>query len=151
MPMDWILKLPSNGDGTTDFVDKFSLDSYSNNYGNDSSRGLLRFGLTTNDMKLLRNSPSPQANDRVFIRFNSYAKTAWRLRIVSEWKIVYFRVHPDKLSRVDADKEVIATVDLEKVRGIQPLPAYPRYIAKGQPGLLTPLDEENRKILFPQL
>jgi len=149
--MDWILKLPSNGDGTTDFVDKLSLDSYSNNYGNDSSRGLLRFGLTTNDMRLIGNSPSPQVNDRVFIRFNSNAKTAWRLRIVSEWKIVDFRFPPDKLPPVDADIEVIATVDLEKVRGLQPLPAYPRYIAKGQPGLLTPLDEENRKILLPQL
>lgn len=146
--MEWVLKLPANGDRTTDFTDKLSLDSYSNMYGNDSSRGLLRFGLTPHDMRIVLNSQCrPKVGDRVFVRFNSCAEKAWRLRIVSEWKIVDFRSNPDNLPPVDADTEVVATVDIEKIQGINPLPSYPRYKSKGRPGLLMPLDEVNRRQL----
>jgi len=147
--MDWILKLPSNGDGTTDFIDKKSLDSYSNIYGNDSTMGLLRFGLTPRDWSMLQNSPCrPKVGDRVFIRFNSYAKDQWKLRIVSEWKIIDFRDNPNNLQPVDADTEVVATLDLEKVQGLDPLPSYPRYISEGRPGLLMPLDTINRGLIY---
>lgn len=124
--MEWLLKLPSNADGGTDFSDKLALDGYCYpEFGMDVARGKMRFGLTHRDMQAIQGIP-PQNNERVFIRFGSNAIKAWKNRVVSEWRVSAFYDDKENLPPVDDDNDtgLEAVIELEKVQGCIPEPFY---------------------------